>query len=29
MGDGVPCVAVVVKSDPGFLNQDNVSVSVC
>lgn len=29
VGDGVPGVAIVVKPDPGFLDQDNVSGLVC
>ena len=29
VGDGIPGVAVVVQSDPGFMDWDNVSGIVC
>ena len=29
VGDSIPGIAVVVKSNPGFLDQDNVSGFVC
>ena len=29
VGDGIPGIAIVVKSDPGFLDQDVVGGFVC